>query len=174
MEVEFRLAKDDIAALYSHLHGCLPSLKHLYLRMWLLPPALLIVLGLFLYVADKESRFSIVIALAWLIGFPILHRRGIKKSVPKLGHNLGPAGEDDRYRVSIGPKAVIEKSRFLEATVKWPAISRIAQTEDHIFMFQASKTLIVPRRAFSDESEFATFAETARRYHESATATGPS
>ena len=50
-------------------------------------------------------------------------------------------------------------------TVAWPAVKRIDDAEGHLFfLLDDNSGFVIPRRAFADEEQYRTFAETARRY----------
>jgi len=53
----------------------------------------------------------------------------------------------------------------------WPAVERIVVNRDLIYLnVNAVSAVIVPRRAFSQDSDFQAFVETARRYQAEAAA----
>lgn len=86
--------------------------------------------------------------VAWIVGwtFFAFWRR-------KRDGSLGPIRiklEDGGVRVD-GPR--------LNALLYWPAIRSIHVTADHLFLFMTRRTaVIVPRRAFRDQSGFGEFA----------------
>jgi hypothetical protein len=50
-------------------------------------------------------------------------------------------------------------------TVPWPSVKRIDEAEGHLFfLLDDNSGFVIPRRAFADEEEYRTFADTARRY----------
>lgn len=71
--------------------------------------------------------------------------------------------------VTLSPNGVRSDDGPETATVRWEGISRVANTSQHLFIFaQPKRALIVPRRAFDSDEEFARFADFARAQCEAA------
>jgi hypothetical protein len=51
--------------------------------------------------------------------------------------------------------------------LRWPAIERVAETDDHAFLYtNPVRAIIVPRRIFADGWRFTEFVDLARRYYQ--------
>jgi hypothetical protein len=70
-------------------------------------------------------------------------------------------------RLSITPDGITAVSEIAGGSIRWSGVTKIVTTEDHAFLLLGfANAIVVPKRAFRDESEFDKFVEEARRYQE--------
>jgi hypothetical protein len=105
---------------------------------------------------------------------PPLARRRMRRAVANLyreGSNralLGPR------RLRLSPSGIRHSSELIETTAKWAAVEKIETNEQYACLYiAAAQAYIVPRRAFSDEAQFLSLVELARRYRQQAGANTP-
>jgi hypothetical protein len=185
MTADYDLTKEDLSAfnLYHHRHS--PTARRQYLRSWLLPAFLLLLIctGLW-YLADRErgTPFRTFVDLLPLFGsvplylllFPWNYRRKLRKIIAGMvseGANRGLLG---RHRVTISPENVSESGDFVQISTAWRAVEKVVALEEHAYIYlNALAAIIVPRRAFATPGEFDEFVRTASHYHgQAAVSTG--
>jgi hypothetical protein len=67
--------------------------------------------------------------------------------------------------LELQPDGLKHTSNGATNTVTWPGVKRIDEFEGHLFfLLDDNWGFVIPRRAFADEEQYRTFAETARRY----------
>lgn len=80
----------------------------------------------------------------------------IKRSIPR-GDNNGVVGD---HCLTVDDAALCEQCGPVEHRVKWYGIRKVSVGEDHAFIYYApNQAFIVPRRAFTDESDFQRFVQ---------------
>ena len=179
MEVEFDIVLDDLVAFNEYHVSTSPTARRQFLFAWVVPPA--ISAGIAAIVLVKAGSpmepswlfwlllFLVVFTLLYLVDFPRKRRKRIEKLARRLlseGKNKGILGA---HRLSITPEAVRATTEFGDGVTKWPAVEKIAVTDAYAFIYVgAVNALIVPRRAFADESEFQKLVETAERFRQDA------
>jgi hypothetical protein len=182
MTAEYEITKDDLSAFnyYHHFHS--PTARRQYLRSWLLPAFvwLLVCMGIW-YLADKGRgtplrTFRDLLPLfggvpLYLIYFPWWYRRKVKKIIAGMvseGQNRSLLGH---HQVSLSPENITESGEFGQNSTAWRAVERVAQNGDYAFVYvNALAAIIIPRRAFGEATEFEEFVKTANSYHEKSAA----
>src|SRR5262249_38627027 len=72
-------------------------------------------------------------------------------------------GEFRRRCLSLSPEGLHTVSEVTDSLTKWPAIEKIAVTDEHLFLYiSLTQAIIVPKRAFDAEWRFTDFVEHAR------------
>ncbi|MCM8789509.1 MAG: YcxB family protein [Candidatus Omnitrophica bacterium] len=72
-----------------------------------------------------------------------------------------------KHEITLSPEGIAESSEVAKANISWIAVEKIDLTDKYIFIYtSAASTIVVPKRAFSDESKYREFFETAKRYRE--------
>ena len=80
----------------------------------------------------------------------------VKRSLP-TGDNKGIVGD---HSFTVDDAALCEQSGPLEIRVKWNGIRKVSVGEDHVFIYYApNQAFIIPKRAFTDESDFQRFVQ---------------
>lgn len=83
-----------------------------------------------------------------------------------------PSSSRDRWRegpwrVKLTHNGVTNESRRVVAFYRWDVVAEIGETEEHLFLWVASKqAIVIPRRAFASEPMFRIFADQAFRLSE--------
>ena len=81
----------------------------------------------------------------------------------------GGAEEPERRFARIDSEGLTVGGRHVVESCRWLAVEAIDATEGQVFFILGEDAILgVPRRAFAGEAEFATFVETARKYHRAA------
>ncbi len=176
MEAEYELTVDDIVAFNVHHRKASPTIRRvgrLALIIVLFAIALIGISTITGKDAPAERASSGVIWLVVLIGvifiFAYQSRYGFAKIVRRmLGEGLNVALLC-RRRVAIDRDAISVVSEYFERKTRWPAVEKVVETGDYLFIYLSSvQAEIVPRRAFADESRFRSFVEAAKRYYRAA------
>jgi len=168
MEIAFTLTAEDICAL---------SRYHMDRR---LTPSAGIVVALVLLVASfvlyaflgPWDTGVVVIPVTLSLLFWFVFRHGLNRS--SILRELGRKPEMAKTllcqrRLAISPEALGHSSEFETGSILWSAIQSVVTLEEHGFFYVSpSNAIILPRRAFGNESEFRTFMQLAQGYFEKA------
>jgi len=177
MTAEYEITHDDLSAfnLYHNRHS--PTARRHYLRSWLLPPLIwLLVCAIIVYLAGRQRgtplrSFLDLLPLfsgipLYLLYFPWAYRRKLRKIIAGMvgeGHNRGLFG---RHRVTISPEGVNDWSEHSQTSRTWRAVERVAASDDYVYLYVSALTaIIIPARAFADRSKFKEFVQAAMAYH---------
>lgn len=171
MVVEYEVSLSDVVAfnLFHHQHSPTSRRARLFVQFGTPVICLLISFVLdFLYtgrILTSSLLPLIIFSLIWIPSASVLYWFSIKRQSKRMyseGKNKGTIG---KLRLSLTPEAVIEANDFKETKTGWKAVEKIVSTDKYVFIYTgAVMAHIIPRRAFSAESEFKEFLETARQY----------
>ena len=127
--------------------------------------AICFILGV-VYLSTKGLYLSTVIAggIGIIIGgggflyylyYPNILRRRIRKTARKAYSYKNNLVGNHRYNISA--EGIRDND---EAIVKWTAVEDIVQTDKHLFILvHPKKAIIIPKRAFPDDSAFSHFTQ---------------
>jgi hypothetical protein len=180
MEIEFALTEEDIVefADFHATRGVPPEERNqgvLFLSLFLFVVVGCLVLDISVSSSNRKPLnwwrlgavggvgllFAVILVVS-LLSRP-LTRRSVRRTLRRPGNERALA----MRRVGIAADGVSERDEFgATKFTPWTAILRIESTNDHAFIFRDRNTAlaILPRRAFSSESDFRTFVEAARRF----------
>jgi len=178
MHLTFDLTQDDIMAyqLYHYAHS--PAARRqkwtgavwvviLGLMVWVIPVFLT---GSFGQSARTWWPFLLVAPLSlslFLLRWKSILRRNIERMIAE-GSNRALLG---RKEVTITPVEITAAGELRSTTVRWKAVERIEVADEYAYVyFSALEAVILPRRAFAGEAEFAAWVETARKHQAQALA----
>lgn len=174
MSIEFEISMDDILEfnLYHHQHS--PNSRRAYLVLRFVISILMLLISLSFLIqtfVDESSMayflFWLILAILWIVLFPRLYQRSIKKEIAKMYNEGKNKGIICKHKLSLTPDMIINTTDFGESKTRWSSIEKIVSTDNHIFIYaSAVMAFIVPRRAFSDELKYKEFIRTAKQYHE--------
>jgi hypothetical protein len=171
--VEYTLTVEDVAAFLRHHTKHPPrGTGRVGLPEWpslLLMGVALVVLLLRQLLRPGPFLLSVVdwALVVFVLGYFVLYffgkplRRYLR--LRALRHN---PRYPERRTLAITAEALMASNPSSATTVLWHALPRIEADAEHAFFYLApSKAIILPRRAFADDRQFAEFVDTARRYH---------
>jgi len=182
MTTEYEISKDDLIAfsLYHHRHS--PAGRRQYLRAWLAPAGIWLLLCTGIWYLGQRGSGSPLQAFfdlsplfsgvpLHLIYAPWAYRRKLRKIVSGMlseGHSRSLLGH---HRVAISPESVTDSSEYSQTSTVWLGVERVAVADEYAYIYtSALAAIVVPRRAFTD-SEFAEFVGLAKGYQENAATT---
>lgn len=178
MTADYEITKEDLSAftLYHHRHS--PTARRHYLRSWILPAIiwLLVCIGLW-HLADRQRgtplrTFVDLLPLfggvpVYLLCFPWAYRRKLRKIVASMVSEGQNRGVFSRHRVTLSPEGVTESGEYGATSAAWCAVERVAVSDAHAYIYtSALAAIIVPQRAFAGPAQFDEFVRIAQRYHE--------
>ena len=182
MVAEYEITKNDWIALnlYHEDHSPLAR-RRFYLGLFLPPAVWLGFFGVSWYFADRDRDIPlqmsperwILLLFVPLYLFVFLHgcRQGPRREskgrvldkVLFKGKNKSMFGW---RRVSLTDRTFIEESEFGNLSRSWEGVEKVAATDDYLYIYlSAVSAIFVPRRAFSDPSDFDRFVAAAVEYH---------
>jgi hypothetical protein len=172
MHLEFDLTKDDVVAfnLYHFAHSPSFRRKKWINLVWVIV-GLVSVCVLAAIVVERSGGsadvlWTLLVSIPLYIAcYPYLLRRAQRKIVERLiaeGQNRDQFG---KKQLTFTPIEITAAGELTSTTVRWKAVERIEVAEAYAYVyFSALQAIIVPRRAFSNDAEFAAWVETARKY----------
>ncbi len=176
MQVDYQLTEEDLIA-FSKFQADHPSRFWGGPRMFLVMAGLLFVMGIILvYLTGfqgnpvEQLRLAMLFLFSGVFIFLYLFRhRLIARSIRRQLRDKGFANAIPRERLEVTPESFTRSTAKTTTTSLWKGLETIMLTEDYAFFCLIGKTaFVLPINAFRDKSEFTTFVEAARRYHESA------
>jgi hypothetical protein len=179
MDIEYTIEVDDVIAwnLYYYAHSPLAKKQ---VRNAIITIIVLTLIILFIGITllkDNEvvlALLSFYICLVLLIYIFLLRSSG-RRDITKVTTNQYTTGKNaiiGRHILSITPENIRSVGESSESTSKWDIIEQVISTGEYLFMifWGSSGAFIVPRKAFADDAAFNLFVETAKKYHQEATA----
>jgi len=145
-------------------------------RLILFTSTFLIFVAVFiiLYFQSDQFLFSVsiciivlsVFTLLWMIISPPLLRRFAWQVIRKT-YSEGKNKLIGKHRLLINKEGVKDTTDMGDSMTRWDAITNISSDDKYLFIAaRASDTYIIPRNAFTDDSSFQNFIETANAYHD--------
>jgi len=158
MEISFSLDKADLVAFEKEQvkrRGGLPG-GPIYL-------VLLLVIACVVHGIQEGFELNHLLAIAAIlliyVGYLWLRAHQLKtlKASPQ------------KLYLKLTPEELIQSNDLTKNATRWEAVEKVSIRRDHGFIyFSGGSALIVPKRAFADESAFEQFMQTAKSYRESA------
>lgn len=172
MEVTFAIREEDVVRFNQHLlRG---ELRRCFIVAWVALCLSMAVLSLALYAWEiapaSPALWGGVFFLVMSVWLPWCYSWGVRWKVNRLlrsGENRALFAE---RTVRLTPAEIQTQHEHGQSGCRWTAVERIEVKEDALMIFVSSMSaILVPRRAFSDQSAFDEFVETARRYWKAVT-----
>lgn len=168
MVIEFETSIDDVINfnLY-HFQHSQTGRRSLFKTRFIIPIVLtvLFIISSFIYRSLHQYPL-LVFALVWFIFMPSSYKRGIKKYVRRMYSEGKNKSVICKHKLSVVPEGIVETTNVGEANIHWGAIEKVEATDKYIFIYtSAVAAIIVPKKAFSDDSKYTEFIETVKRYH---------
>ena len=123
----------------------------------MLPPVLVAIAALVGLPGRPMSAKLVTIALlaaVWFCLAPWLWKRSTSRQTKRLlseGRNRGLLGQ---RRLSISPERLHLVTETQESLYQWAAVERIAESEEHVFVYlDAITCIVIPKAAFADGAE---------------------
>jgi hypothetical protein len=105
-----------------------------------------------------------IVVYYWFRFNPRQIRNRVRNSLIKQ-YSRTPNEEICLHRLSISEEGLRESTDFGDSFNAWPAFDSIVQTDNYLyFLLRPGKGYVVPGKAFSNDTEFNLFADTARKY----------
>jgi len=169
MQVTFGVSVHDIVAyaVYQAEHSKAHR-RNRAAQEWILA----LLLGFFLLLGVITRNVGMVLFFLSMLGaalvvIPRSHRWTVAKMTRAMieeGENKGILG---RHTIEITPEAVVDTTQYTSSKVLWSAVEGIDTTEEYAFIHTGAKGgHAIPKRVFSDETDFEQFVATAREYHQ--------
>lgn len=171
MQVSFEMTREDIIAFNLYHSAQSPNLSR---QRWSIILAFLFAAGVLAIMMMVPGELQKLFRGLWPVALFLFvtavlvlftWRRFLRKAVDQMldeGRNRSLLGKKE---VIITPVEITGVGDLKSVTLRWKAVERIELDESYLFIYySALEAILVPRRAFAAESEFAAFAEAARSY----------
>jgi hypothetical protein len=170
LAVEFQLEPADVA-LFVQYHDRASRTRWWYGQMALATITVFIIIGLLSRKAiDDPKLWPVVAAIALIFGLYLLLfliPRSLRRSVfqgllrKEQNHLLFV-----RTQVAITSDFLNYATPYSQSLMRWMAIEKVLTSSEAVYFYLTSETAhVVPRRAFSSDDHFQTFAQTAQEFH---------
>ena len=182
VNVEFNLTLDDVEAFNLYYRkNILQPLNQSRNMVTKLIFVLLFVVWIFItldlwFSGHIISGIILIASIIFVIAyFSILNsNRNIRKRIRKELSRCYGNGENDilgKHNFSISPEVITDVTDVSQSTAKWEIIENVVSTDKCIFLTMTGSTraLIIPKRAFHDETSFKKFIIEAEEYRTKAT-----
>jgi hypothetical protein len=174
--IDIDLIVDDLAEFAAEYVGSSPSGRRQrrgFQLLFAFYAGLLALAGLGQWSSRRSFDAGILVGMGFLAIVALFYgrlqrflARRLTRRALATGRNLGTVGP---RRVTISPEAFRCEGPYTDERVRWPAIERIAVSNQALYLYVAANNgHVVPRRAFEDDGEFDSFVTLARRYREAA------
>lgn len=159
MKLAYRIAREDHSAFQWHHFWRSSTVWRNHGVVFLLGVS---VVSYTLYVRGLEFQTAVSYLAAYILLMVLIFAvtnyltltSAIKRLIPP-GDNNGVVGD---HCFIVDDAGICEQAGPVETKVKWKAVRKLSVGEDHAFIYYApNKAFIVPKRAFTNESEFNRF-----------------
>lgn len=172
MTIEYDLTIEDMAALTQYHSERSPRENR---RRRLVQGLLLVVFILLLFSAvDSIRKQGADLSAGWIAvsSVPLIcptillvlvfsggvRRWSTNRSVHKAFPNVEPGGKVAAQRLTVSADEIHVRADAGELALEWDEVADISKTDERIFVFGASEqALVVPRRAFADQTAYDAF-----------------
>jgi hypothetical protein len=166
--VRFEFTQEDFIGfnLYHHQHSSATRRLKVQFVLLFLAAGLA---GLVFKLIERESPDSLwVVPIACVGGaliYPWTFRWSLRRNVNAMlaeGRNKGLLGQKE---ITLTPAEIRSTGAMGAVTAAWPAVERIVVDGDVLYIYISSlSAVVVPRRAFVQDSDFQAFTETAWKH----------
>jgi hypothetical protein len=172
VSVEFELEMPDILAwsMYYHRTGA-TSRRQIRIVILMLILAAALCSGLAVLDLDKNFAWLALAAtfLVLAVLFPFFFRWRIRQQITRMyreGSSLNLVGP---RKLTLTPEYLVYASPISQTTMRWVGVDEIVRTPSELFVKLSSiQAIVVPRRAFGSDTQFAQFCQAAEDYRKSA------
>jgi hypothetical protein len=128
---------------------------------------LLWVLGWFAGPDDRLFAWAVAGALSLLCAvWPAIYRWRVRRLVSNISREGSPLNLVGPRRMTLTREYVVVSSPVSQTTLRWIGVSQVVRRPDALYLTVSSfSALLVPRRAFASDAQFAQFAQAAQDYH---------
>ncbi len=158
MNIEYDNSPEDVLYLNMYHYQHSPAFRLRRLAAQFAFPLFLLAVALALLATDRASIISIspimIVAVVWVFFAPRLIQGRITRQVKKLYERGEIESTLCRHKLFVKREGIVDRTQFGEARTPWPEVRGIITTQQHIFIYISPVlALIIPRRAFSDDSK---------------------
>ena len=188
MDIDYNISIDDVLAYNLYYASHSPQIQKILKRrklLYVLVGVFSLLFGLlclFIELVSSTKGDLIIYSIGLLVlglflsvyGLLLesMTRKNVTKEVIRRYSN-GKDGVIGKHHVSITPDRMSDITEVAENNIRWDAIEQVVTTDQHLYFLRLSSSIahIVPKKAFADDTAFNKFAETAKSYLQTASAT---
>lgn len=176
--IEYELGSEDLLANLAHYRKARYG-RSLILIRWSQITALVVVVGaipaLLLIGGSDVALFIVMLSvMAALILLNLVFAEFGWRLLIRLAKRRAATPVRIKHSVSIGPGGIADVTNSGERKIHWRAIEYVSPPEQYLYLqARGLEPLIVPRRAFSDESAFIRFCEAVKAFQRNAASQAP-
>lgn len=171
MKATYELTRDDLAAFIEYHQRLSPAARRQKTGCFAMAFCAMMILPVGMLLSSQkpvlETAADIWPLLLGPILFAILALPYVRWRTRQMSNRLLGEGQNrgfyGRCELEIGPDALTETRPSGSTIRNWTSVERIVTTPSHLFVYTSGiEAYVVPRRAFSTESEFNAFIDVIR------------
>jgi len=169
-DTSFELTPDIMVSFVDYHRRASPANRRGVLTLRLL--VIFIGLLLLLYVAAFANTLSqqilgfgfVLLMVGALLGLlPYVMTRAYRNAIRKTLSQGKNRSLEGLLHITLTDEGVQSETNLSRSIYKWPAIEKIVETQEHLFLYVSGySAIVVPKRSFQSEHEAQGFIETAR------------
>jgi hypothetical protein len=153
LEIEYEFREKDLIHFNEKQFESSPDVQKNLRKNRLIIPGIIIIIGMFnwFYYADKISAlYVILLGCAWALISPKVIRWDLRRQVLVNYTDKEKLAMFGQYKLTIDPKALLEKSPSGKHKMEWKDLLRVEQDEQYVYIFvDVAAALIIPRETVS-------------------------
>ncbi|MGR8934638.1 MAG: YcxB family protein [Gammaproteobacteria bacterium] len=153
LEIEYEFREKDLIHFNEKQFQHSPEIQRNFRQNRLIVPGIIIIVGLFYwaYYGDKvSSLYVILLGLSWALISPLVLRWDLRRQVLVNYSDKEKLAMFGTYKLTIEPKALVEKSPSGKHKMEWKDLLRVEQDEQYAYIYvDVGAALIIPRETVS-------------------------
>ncbi len=158
--LSFNVAKEDVLALACHYYATSPTVRSNRLKSQVAVGLILAGTGLLALIGTGQVSGSGAVGVVLLVCagvsvgcVPSWYRRSIRSSAEKMIEESSYAKAFGRYTLVLSEDGLASKSPVGEGKYTWEAVSSVALTQEHLFIFLVGpQGFSIPRSQLPDST----------------------
>jgi hypothetical protein len=153
LEIEYEFREKDLIHYNEKQFESSPDVQKRYRQNRLIVPGIIVIIGMFYwsYYGDKiSSLYVILLGLGWALVSPSVLRWDLRRQVLINYSDKEKLAMFGQYKLTIEPKALLEKSPSGKNKMEWKELLRVEQDEKYLYIYvDVGTALIIPRETVS-------------------------
>lgn len=149
LEIEYEFREKDLIHYNEKQLDNSPDVQKKFRQNRLIVPGIITIIGLFYwsYYGDKYSAlYVILLGVAWAFIVPLVLRWDLRRQVLINYTDKEKLAMFGPYKLTIEPKALVEKSPSGKNRMEWKELLRVEQDEQYAYIYvDVGTALIIPK-----------------------------
>lgn len=153
LEIEYEFREKDLIHFNEKQFENSPEVQKSFRQNRLIVPGIIVIIGVFYwsFYGDKiSSLYVILLGLGWALISPMVLRWDLRRQVLVNYSDKEKLAMFGPYKLTIEPKALLEKSPSGKHKMEWKDLLRVEQDEHYAYIYvDVGTALIIPRETIS-------------------------